>query len=467
MDVRIEPPLESWRVPEVGAVGTVGAVVGVVATGHQLSLWHPGILVKDLAAAAATGRLCGEPNAETLHLFVDHDTNQALRLTLPVVRPDDAGMDRLHAVTVSLAEENLNLPVWSRPPPHAEHVLATLDHAVAGFGGVVPADLEPLRGAIASMQGDQHVSLATWMGEFTKRLLTPYTGTLHTACSSELFDADENGLLAAMRDDAASCIRHYNAAAAAHPEAGIPPLLAAPERVELPVWRLDGEPGGGGARLRVFADLADSQPLLVDERDRPLEPPAAGDTWTAAPRAISLSAIMRRYRCDLFIHGSGGAVYDRVTDAWWRAWRGERLPPAAMATADVHLDFDVPLATAEEVERAVWFRHHLPHNIDRFVDLSPTGRAKAAAKARLLEQLDEEVSHRRRQAAFQSVHRINADLASLHAETVAESHAAVDRAVAGMHNAETARRRDWAFPLYPRQKLERLGATLKAAASVP
>ncbi len=203
--------------------------------------------------------------------------------------------------------------------------------------------------------------------------------------------------------------------------------------------------------------------MLVDERDRELDPAGAGVVWHAAPRAVLLSAVMRRWRCGLFIHGRGGAVYDRVTDAWWRAWRGEALPAAAMVTADVRLPLEVPVASRQERDRAVWYRHHLPHNVDRHAHLTPIGRAKASAKAALLEQLRDEPGKRRKAAAFQGLHRINADLAKLHPELVAQARAAVARAEAGVRNAGVAARRDWPFVLYPADRIAALQAAIDDA----
>ncbi len=81
-------------------------------------------------------------------------------------------------------------------------------------------------------------------------------------------------LLDAMLQDARRCVRCYNQATLDQPQAGIPPLVIERERVELPVWALRWQ----GMRQRVFADLADSEPLLTYEDGTPL--PSEG-RWLA------------------------------------------------------------------------------------------------------------------------------------------------------------------------------------------
>ena len=41
-----------------------------------------------------------------------------------------------------------------------------------------------------------------------------------------------------------------------------------------------------------------------------------------APRAFLMTAIARLACCDLFIHGTGGERYERVTEAWVARWLG-------------------------------------------------------------------------------------------------------------------------------------------------
>src|SRR5690606_2124447 len=118
--------------------------------------------------------------------------------------------------------------------------------------------------------------------------------------------------------------RAYNRAVERHPEGGIPPLFAMAReyRWELPFWLLDREHG----RRALYAEMVEQDWFEPD---------------LLATKALSLTASLRRELCDLFIHGTGGEVYDRATDAWIGAWLGEDLAPAVAITADVYRSIPV------------------------------------------------------------------------------------------------------------------------------
>ena len=193
-------------------------------------------------------------------------------------------------------------------------------------------------------------------------------------------------------------------------------------------------------RRRVYADLADRRPLLTLEDGTPL-----GDDADLAPRALWMTALLRRdpAACGLFVHGTGGGRYDRITDRWWAAWRGEPLAPVAVATADARLAFPgVAVAEPADVTRAVWFAHHLPHNLDRHLKL--TG-ARASEKHKLLRHMDDDRDPRRRRVAFTRLQQLNAELAAAHPDALQRARAAAHAARRGVRHAAVARRRDWPF----------------------
>ncbi|MEE2972696.1 MAG: hypothetical protein VX672_06190, partial [Planctomycetota bacterium] len=70
----------------------------VIATGHQAEIWHPGILAKDLAAAAVARTLeaTGVP-AIPLHFIADHDANDGGLLAYPTREIRRAGWRMLPA----------------------------------------------------------------------------------------------------------------------------------------------------------------------------------------------------------------------------------------------------------------------------------------------------------------------------------------------------------------------------------
>lgn len=449
--VRAQPPIGQWslgndsthgraqlverinrRARRLGTAPLTSPAPRLIATGHQAQLWHPGILAKDVAIDLAAERL----STQRLHLTVDQDTNDAWRLDVPYIDNDE-----LHVRSVLLADQVQGVPTGFQPPADPRHLrerLASLD--------------SPLTAVLSQALGDlpECESLAEQVAVILARLRRPYAGDIPLLMVSDLAGlAVYESVVSRMLDDAHCCATAYNRAVAEHPEAGMTPLVDNRELAELPLWAV----AWGMQRRRVFVDLADAEPLFVYEDGEPI------DTGTVKllPRALLLTAVVRGYFCDLFIHGTGGLVYDRVTEAWWRNWAGEALAPMAGATADVYLDLGAPVADRAELDRAVWRRHHLPHNLDRELNLD--GEA-VRRKRDLIAHMHDDRDRARRREAFKHIHRINRELAEQHADALAAAARDLHMAQIGVKNARIARRRDWCFALYPPDSLHGLRRAL-------
>lgn len=453
MRVVVDPPFDQWR---------LAARRGdrpVIATGHQAWLWHPGILAKDIAMAVAAERLA-EGAARRVHLVVDHDVHETMPLTVPVTRGD-----RLETATMRLGDSWAMVPTGCQPPVKVKETLESLHAARKRLGAALSVDLQPLISTFEAV-GDGHGSLAEQITAVTVELMRTYVGDVEVAYSSRLLaQLDAAPLVDRMLREAARCVRAYNAAVSATPEAGVARLSVEPDRVELPLWQLDW----GRPRRRVYADLAvPEDPVLVDEAGNEL----GRDDCQLAPKALFLTAVMRSRFCDLFIHGLGGGVYDRVMEAWWTGWTGESaesLAPMAVVTADLRMEFAAPVADRAELTRAQWYRHHLPHNVDRVLAPGSVDGPLVAEKRRLLAHMDDDRDAGRRWGAFRRVHAINAELVAEHRQAVDEAEARLRRAQVGLHNAVIARRRDWFFGLYPSSALAELRRAVEneAGAAAP
>src|SRR5690606_35198771 len=90
--------------------------------------------------------------------------------------------------------------------------------------------------------------------------------------------------------------------------------------------------------------------------------PALGDPTTLMPRALSMTALVRMHACELFIHGTGGAAYDAITDEWIPAWLGVPVAPTGMATATMHLPLDRFAIDAGTVREAATLAHKARHD---------------------------------------------------------------------------------------------------------
>ncbi|MEM7624568.1 MAG: hypothetical protein AAF333_02950 [Planctomycetota bacterium] len=441
MHLLIDPPLSDWPTPHARRP---------IWTGHQVSLFHPGIAAKYLAAAAVSAR-AGVP---MMQVAVDQDVYDPLSLAVPV-----RDGDRLGVVKVSLGPVLAEVPVGMQPPVRSSAVAKALGDWPGG--AVVVPDRQRVVAAFAEAEKEAETLGQQMDGVLLRLLNARLAGAYVPSVMASGLLAREDALLDTLLNDAAACARAYNQAVDASPSAGVARLSVEPDRIEVPVWALSWK----GPRRRVYVDVADSQPIWITEDGEPITPAAgnspASNGVTLAPRALLMTALLRRpARCSLFVHGTGGGGYDRITERWWGTWRQENLAPMAVVTADVNLDFDAPVNDTAALRRAVWKAHHLPHNLDRELGLDDS---PAREKRELLKHMDDDRDKKRRRAAFELIHRINADLAAAYPQVLAAARHELSAARHGVENAKIARRRDWSFLLYPPTKLE----TLRGALAYP
>ena len=433
-------------------------------TGHQPWPWHPGILAKYLAvdAACSAARSRDPAAAPCINLVVDHDAHDTLRLTVPVRDASETRDVAWRPHTLQLAPTRPDVPPGCQPAVDNALVvraLTQLHHEQPDLR------LEPLIAAWHAQPARDAPSLGHQMAAVLRSLLSPWLACpwedrFSTAlCAQPWFAAELSALLHDARDMATA----YNRAVASVPDAGVTPLATSRELIELPVWLL----GWNQPRRRVYADLADATPWLVDEHGRRFEheQPLGRDSLWLAPKALWMTALLRRRTTDCagFVHGTGGLTYDRAMQHWWTHWRGEPLAPMALATADLTLDLPGPTATPQEHRRAVWLAHHLPHNLDRIQSVAAAHPELVAEKADLLAHMHDDRDRRRRRAAFERLHTLNAALADAH-------HVLIDRAQRqrrqtelGLRNAALSARRDWPFAIYPDESIAALADTIRAA----
>ncbi len=402
----------------------------LMATGHQAQLWHPGILAKDIAMDLAAER----QDAQRLHVIVDQDTNDAFRLDVPHVVDDE-----LLVRSIMLADQKPGVPTGFQPPAEIHRLKQRLVDLASSVTSALSESLTDL---------PECGSLAEQVAAVLARIKRPYAGDVPVMMVSDLAGLPVfEQVVTRMLNDAQRCAGTYNQAVLQLPEAGMTPLVVSRDFVELPLWAV----GWNEPRRRVFADLADTEPLFVYDDGEPID----RERVTLLPRALLLTAVMRSALCDLFIHGTGGLVYDRVTEAWWQSWTGETLAPMAGVTADLFLGLDAPVADQADLGRAVWRRHHLPHNLDRVLNL---GGEAVREKHDLLTHMNDDRDLVRRRKAFSRIHQINRELVGLHPGAMASADHDLHVTRTGVKNARIAHRRDWCFALYPPDSLIALRA---------
>ncbi len=299
----------------------LGLAVGrpLIATGHQTLLWHPGILAKYLAVEHAR-RICG---AASVNLIVDQHAEGFGSFEVPARRDDGELIVR----QIVLSPERPGVPMALHPafvPPPPPRWKPALPSASRGVDRILRTVTSHAAAPDAARQ------MAGALAELMARWVEPM---VDVTASGLLGTSFARAMLAAMVADPWRCASLYNQAVAEHPEAGIGPLLIREDYVELPLWRTRP----GGQRMRAY----DS------DVERWLEDPATAPRLF--PRALLLTALMRLGVCDLFVHGTGGANYDRAMEDWIRTWLGIEPAPIAMVSATLRL----PLRSVDDGEEMV------------------------------------------------------------------------------------------------------------------
>jgi hypothetical protein len=471
-------------------LGSVDESRGAIGTGHQVGFAHPGILAKFIAADVYAQRT----NRRVINVVVDQDVNDSLAMRVPIRVGDELKIEMLQLrpgitseATDRTAPGLAGVPTGMQAPVNAAEVVKRLRQFVKkasdtkGTSVAVSLDalIEAWVWADEAVRKRPFASLAEQVNAITTRLMAPQlSAPLINVFASRLLESDTGqGLVVNMLADAVNCMKHYNTAVAANRGTGLTKLGIERDRVEMPVWLLrPNQP-----RQRVYADIADTVPLLTvsDGTEIDMTKTGAGFSQKLAPRALLLTALMRANYCDLFIHGTGGWAYDRAMEMWWRNWRQgggdgeaefvaegidgvgaendrELLAPMTLVSADLPLEFSVPLATQQDLHQAQWLAHSLPHNIDRHMVLSESEQTLVEEKKVLLAEMDADRSRKikRRQAAFDRLIEINETLVNGHADELAAAKDAVARATLGVANQQMANRRDWPFAIYSEKGLE-------------
>ncbi len=174
-----------------------------------------------------------------------------------------------------------------------------------------------------------------------------------------------------------------------NPANPFPDLRSSDGWVELPFWLVDAEKGERGAlyaarRGRALEWRMEERPAaLIPEEDilfyeRHLEP-----GLVLAPRAMTLSLLLRFCLFDLFIHGTGGARYDACTDEFIEAYFGCRPPRIAAASATERL-FTGQIAAYERARSLADKKREIYFHISKYLNaefFSPEARRELAAYA--------------------------------------------------------------------------------------
>jgi hypothetical protein len=430
--------------------------------GHQPELFHPGVWAKNFALRGLAHRHA----AFSLNLVVDNDAAKTPLLHVP---------NGQHVASVAY-------DYWQGDSPYEERrvideaLFASLSARTQHFTANWP--FAPLLPAFWQ-EVVRHVQRTPLLGErlaAARRTLERQWGCLQAEvplsriCQGEAFAWFACHLLlnaARLRQDYNDAVhayrRRYGLKNASHP---VPDLAEEGEWLELPLW---GWRAGQRRRARLFVRQTPTELQLRAGKDvwpalalgdpkrlvgqwRELE--ASG--FKVRTRALTTTLYARLLLGDLFVHGIGGAKYDELADALIDGFFGCPVPGFLVLTATRLLPlprFDVTADSCRELAREhrdLWYnpQRHLPG------ELPPAAHSLVLQKQAWIGRVG--ATHDERRARFGRLRELNEQLRPFlqNEEQVLARDRDQCRDQLGVN--QVLGRRDYAFCLYPAERLQEL-----------
>lgn len=456
---------EGWT-RELGVEATAGAPDGpIVMTGHQPELYHPGVWVK----VFLLDRLARDIGATGIDLVVDTDRAEEAGARLPHLGPPvviehvplsaDRGGAYVQAPLPSAEERSrfrergAAILSESRAPALGHHFVAFCDHldTAAARTSDLAQCVTAARRSFESPAGVDYLEAPV------SRMASM---TSYRAWAASLL-GDAQRFMETMNDALGSYRMRTGTRSAAQP---FPDLERRNGLVEAPFWLLCE---GRRERVWVRADGA-----LCAGEDAALAMPGCGASDLGrlaatgsilAPKAVTLTMFARVFLADLFIHGTGGGRYDRVTDAVIAGYYGIVPPRYAVASMTLLLPFGAHVVTGDEVAVLAQQLHRLEHNPDAMLDYLEFDdedeyrrvRALADRKASMVDAIGQDGADKK--AIGAQIRAVNAELADMLQPVVLETRDRLERAKAAQAAAEVLTDRTYPYCLWdPREVADKV-----------
>lgn len=393
----------------------------IYLAGHQPQMFHPGVWHKDFAL----GELARQHDAAAVNLIVDNDvfTDASLRVpTGSVAEP--------HAVQVPFDRPDPIVPCEERRIEDRE-LFAAFDRRV--IEQIAPLVADPLIAQywpLVRARAEHSDNLGACLAQGRHQLEESWgLATLEVpqsrVCAGEAFQWFTAHLLARLAEFRSihnEAVREYRRAhhvrSISHP---VPELAEEGDWLEAPLWVWTAD---DPRRRRLFARSAGGEVTISDRRAWEVRLPlrADGDAGRAVERLLELQRRGVRIRSraiittlwarlalgDLFIHGIGGAKYDRVTDRLMERFFGFRPPGFMVLSATLLLPIErdrVPVERERLIERKL---RDLTYHPEQRLDGSDDAPAHLIAGKRRWIETPQTVENAKRRC--QAIREVNAAL---------------------------------------------------------
>ncbi len=312
----------------------------LIVTGHQPELFHPGVWVKNFAAAGLAKRIDGT----ALNLNVDSDAAKSNALALPA-------WDRWEPAAVKWK----SVPFAVVPGEQSWETFSSNDDA--GFRSIPDRIAE-----IARLWGFEPLACRAWQlmgtGMLGERFVEARTKLEREwGCSNRELRTSVLSRSAAFRHFAYHLVKQH----------------ARLREIHNGAVRAYRREHGLRSRTHPVPELAEGEVPFwhVGERGREKVTPPF-DPNRLRPRALTLTLFARLCLGDLFVHGIGGGKYDAVTDAIIRNYFGFEPPAFQVVSATLHLPLPTFPSKADDAKRLHRLARDLHWNPQRYLpDGSP------------------------------------------------------------------------------------------------
>jgi len=221
-----------------------------------------------------------------------------------------------------------------------------------------------------------------------------------------------------------------------------------------------------GDAVHLYADQTLVTTLSVTElRCDPDKALSVIQPWIIRPRALTLTLWARLLVCDLFVHGIGGAKYDRITDGILRRYYHWGPAPYACVSATLRLPLPHQSASSDMLSVASHESRDLHFNPDRYLRDAPV--ELLTERRRLIDESDRlrdthGSAHDRREA-FLGIRQVNARLVESDPRIERELTERIDCLRRQLQGNRIADGREYFYALQPRQRLAWLADRLITA----
>ncbi len=447
------------------------AVAPIFMTGHQPDLFHPGVWAKNFLLSHIADRQGGV----AVNFQVDADLHKS-----PSIRVPTGSKDHPSAEWLAYDHRSISLPYEEGVVHDPECFRGFADRARNKMETLLPDSILPEFWDSVLQHWEQEPNVGQCFARARHDLeatwgLQAWEVPLSSICRTPAFLTFAHFLLgnaAKFWEAYNTCLDAYRTQhrirSRTHP---VPALAREGDSFELPLWTWTTD---SPRRRPVFARRGGQSIVLSDQQGWGTAIPETGQDGLKAlqanfletadgrklrPRALITTMFARLFLCDLFVHGIGGGIYDRLNDMIMERFWGIRPPRYMVASATQRLPIRRPAVTSADLGRLHSLQRelvyhpedHLPNNL-KPEEVAKTQRWIQAKKQWVQTPKTVDNARTRHIAITQANESLQAWLEG----RLKQLHVEQQRLEKLLRNEGVLGSRDYAFCLYPSQTLREM-----------